>query len=315
MKKLLIIAVGIITWSGVMSQYLPMVSHFMYDDLRTNPGSSGSMDMICIDGILREQMAGFPGRPYNIFFNAEAPFNLLGAKHGAGISVYSDQIGLNTDISYNLSYAFRFSIGDGTMGIGIRAGVIQNTLDFKGFYTNGTTLDDEYIPKGSPDKNTLTLGAGIFYRSEDIYFGISALNINSPEVATSDESGTSEAVYNLSTQYYVTAGYNMQLSNPAWEIKPAVLLKSDIVATDIDLNLTCMYNKKIWGGVTYRTGEAVIGMVGFTLMEGLKLGISYDFQTSALMQNTWGSYEVMVNYCFKIGVEKAPQKYKSIRFL
>jgi type IX secretion system PorP/SprF family membrane protein len=314
MKKLLISALAITMCLGALPQYLPMVSHFMYDDIRTNPGSAGSMDMICVNGILREQMLGFPGRPQDFFLNADAPFNLFGAKHGVGISIYSDKLGLNTDISPNLSYAFRLTIGDGTLGIGIKAGFIQNDLNFSGFAPQSTS-SDEYIPHGKPDKLTLTMGAGLFYRSEDIYFGISALNLNSPQVITTAENGASEAVYNIHTEYYVTVGYNMQLLNPAWELKPAILLKSDIVATDMDINLTCMYNKKIWGGVTYRTGEAVVGMFGLSLMEGLKLGVSYDFQTSALANYTSGTFEVMVNYCFKIGVEKAPQKYKSIRFL
>jgi type IX secretion system PorP/SprF family membrane protein len=316
MKKILISAVVILMSLAAMPQYLPQVSYFMNDNLRTNPGSAGSMDMICINGILREQFVGFPGRPFNVFFNAEAPFSLLGTNHGAGISVYEDQIGFNSDICYNLSYSFHFSVGDGTLGIGLDGGFIQNTLNYTWHTIDGTPpTADPYIPTGNPDKMSFTLGTGLFYRSEDIYFGLSALNVNSPDVVTTPESGNSESTYNLKTQYYVTAGYNMTLSNPAWELKPAVLLKSDLVATDLDLNLTCLYNKKIWGGVTYRTGEAVIGMFGFTLMEGLKLGIAYDFQTSAIMKNSLGTYEVMVNYCFKIGVEKAPQKYKSIRFL
>jgi type IX secretion system PorP/SprF family membrane protein len=316
MKKILISAVGIGMCLAAMPQYLPQVSYFMYDDLRTNPGSAGSMDMICVNGIYRNQMVGFPGNPENYFINVEAPFSLFGTKHGAGFSFHNDVIGFNTDINVKINYAFRFSVGDGTLGIGLDGGIIQNTLTPDWHRTDGDAGNDPYIPNNSPDNKTFSLGAGIFYRTEDIYFGISALNLNSPEVITTPETGGgSESVYNLKTQFYVTAGYNMQLANPAWELKPAVLLKSDIIATDLDLNLTCMYNKKIWGGVTYRTGEAVVGMFGLTLMEGLKLGIAYDFQTSALMNDTWGTYEVMINYSFKVGVEKAPQKYKSIRFL
>jgi type IX secretion system PorP/SprF family membrane protein len=316
MKKILISAVVIITSYGALAQYLPQVSYFMHDDLRTNPGSAGSMDMVCVNAILRNQMVGFVGNPENFFLNAEAPFSLFGTKHGVGISIYRDVIGFNSDINMKLSYAFRFNIGDGTLGIGIDGGFIDNTLNADEWMTtDGPPADDSYIPSDSPDGMTFTLGAGIFYRTEDIYFGVAAQNLNKPEVITLSTNGTSDAKYNLRTQYYVTAGYNMQLSNPAWELKPAVLLKSDIVVTDVDLNLTCTYNKKIWGGVSYRTGAAVVGMFGLSIMEGLKLGVAYDFQTSALMDDTPGTFEVMLNYCFKIGVEKAPQKYKSIRFL
>ena len=315
MKRILILIVVIAMHFVTYAIQLPQVSHFMYDNLRTNPGSAGSMDMVCLTGIVRQQMVAFPGNPESFFFNAEAPFSLVGAKHGVGLSVYNDVWGFNSDINISLTYAFRFNIGDGTLGIGIQAGGVDNSLEDSWITSDGSTAD-EYIPKGDPEGMSFSLGAGIFYRTEDIYFGISSLNINNPEVTTiSADQGNYETKYNLRRQYYVTAGYNMQLSNPAWEIKPAVLLKSDGVETDMDLNLTCLYNKKIWGGVTYRTGEAVVGMIGLELFEGFKVGYSYDVQTSALINHTQGSHEFVLNYCFKIGVEKAPQKYKSIRYL
>jgi type IX secretion system PorP/SprF family membrane protein len=318
MKKLLILTVVITLCLGAASQYLPQVSHFMYDDVRTNPGSAGSLDMINVNGIWREQMMGFPGRPSNIFLNADAPFSLLGLKHGVGVSINRDIIGLNTDLNFSLDYALRFKVGDGTLGVGVNIGAIQSTIKYTDFVTiNGQPPSgDEFIPQTeNPDKMAFAFGAGLFYRTEEIYFGISTLNLNNPEVSTTGENGNSSSSYNLMRQYYVTTGYNMQLSNPAWELKPAVLLKSDGVVTDLDLNLMCVYNKKISGGVTYRTGEAVIGMIGLQLMEGLRMGVSYDMHTTAIANESFGGIEIMLNYSFKIGVEKAPQKYKSIRFL
>ncbi|MBA7529645.1 hypothetical protein ES705_21843 [subsurface metagenome] len=297
----------------VYAQQIPQVSHFMYDNLRTNPGSAGSMDMVCVNGIMRQQMVGFPGNPENFFFNVETPFNLFGTKHGVGISVYRDAIGFNSDINLQLAYAFRVNLGDGTLGIGVNGALLDKTL--KDEWNPPTANEDNNIPKGDADM-TFTFGAGLFYRGENIYFGASVLNINSPEVVTPpSDNSTNESKYNLNRHYYVTAGYNMQLTNPAWELRPAVLLKSDEKVTDMDFNLSVAYNKKFWGGVSYRTGGAVIGMLGLQLFEGFKVGYSYDFATSSLMNHEQGSHEILLSYCFKIGVEKAPQKYKSIRFL
>ncbi len=71
MKKLLISIVIINMSFAVFAQQLPQVSQFMYDNLRINPGSAGSMDMICVNGIYRDQMEGFPGKPENFFFNVD----------------------------------------------------------------------------------------------------------------------------------------------------------------------------------------------------------------------------------------------------
>jgi len=260
-------------------------------------------------------MLGFDGQPNNIIIDGEVPFKLGSTHHGAGISVFTDQIGFNSDLEIHLSYAFHFSVGDGTLGAGIRGGYLQKDLrDAEWITSSGRNITgDRHIPPaGSSDGQTYNMGAGLFYRTEDLYFGVSAMNLNSPEISYTNEVGE-EVIYNLNRHYYVTAGYKLQLTNPAWEIQPAVLLKSDGISTDLDLNVTCVYNKKVWGGVSYRTGEAVVGMIGLELLDGLKVGISYDAQTTSLMK--FPTYEILVNYCFKIGVEKSPEKYKSIRFL
>jgi type IX secretion system PorP/SprF family membrane protein len=316
MKKELLLAVLITLAAAVKSQYSPQVSYFMYDHLRTNPGSAGSNDMICATGMYRWQFLNFPNAPTTYFLEVEGPFKLLGLQHGVGFTAYGDSWGFNTNINFNLSYALRFNVGDGTLGIGIQAGGLESKLTPDWKYPGGDQqagASDTYIPQGNADHLSLNMAAGLFYRTEDIYFGASVINLNNPVVTSTSQTNNTEAKYNLPRQYYVTAGYSMQLANPAYEIKPAVLLKSDGVATDMDLNLTVMYNKKIWGGVSYRTSEAIVGMVGFEFMENLKVGYAYDFSTSALSK--YGSHEILLNYCFKIGVEKAPQKYKSIRFL
>jgi type IX secretion system PorP/SprF family membrane protein len=314
MKKELLLAVLITLGAVVKAQYSPQVSYFMYDHLRTNPGSAGSKDMICATGIYRSQFIGFPGAPKTPFAEVEAPFKLFGTKNGVGFSAYNDTWGNNSDINFSLSYAFRIDVGDGTLGIGLQAGGYSSKIKPNWIYPGGDQTGTG-IPQGDANRLALNLGAGLFYRTEDIYFGVSVLNLNKPTINTSGKSANTDVSYNLPRQFYVTAGYNMQLSNPAYELEPAVLLKSDGVVTDLDLNLTVTYNKKIWGGVSYRTGEAIIGMIGLELIENLKVGFAYDFATSALTKYSSGSSEILLNYCFKIGVEKAPQKYKSIRFL
>jgi type IX secretion system PorP/SprF family membrane protein len=318
MKKTLIPSVLIMMACALNAQISPQVSHFMYDQLRTNPGSAGSMDMICASFIGRTQMVGFPGAPTSIFFNVEAPFKLFGTQHGVGISICRDELGKFTNTDFGLNYAYRFTVGNGTLGLGVQAGFIDAGIKDPNDWIppDGQSIsNDPNIPQSDPNGLTFNLGAGLFYRTEDIYFGVSSINLNNPEIKSPPSgAGNVETKYNLIRQYYVTAGYNMQLTNPAYEIRPAVLLKSDAVSTDMDINVALVYNKKIWGGVTYRTGEAIIGLLGIELFEGLKVGFAYDFMTSALSKNTQ-SYEVLLNCCFKIGIEKAPQKYKSIRFL
>ena len=75
------------------------------------------------------------------------------------------------------------------------------------------------------------------------------------------------------------------------------------------------YNKKVWGGVSYRAGDSVIGLIGIELFNGIRIGYSYDFLLSDVRKSTYGSHEFMVNYCFDLSFGKSPMRYKSVRFL
>lgn len=323
MKKFFISVLILIQSLFVAAQQLPEASYFMYDYARTNPGSFGSTDMICITGLLRQGFVGMPENPRDLYLNGDVPFNLFGAKHGAGISILSDKIGRYKNLNFKLGYAFRFNVGEGTLGLGFSGNILQYYLD--GSEWIGTeTIDpnnDPNIPQGKSKANGFGANVGLFYRTEDIYFGASVLNLYTSEMKYSGEGGGStgvggsDAKENLRPHYYITAGYYLQLTNPAFELQPAVNLFSDGTTVTFDLNTTLTYNKKLWGGVSYRAGSSAIGMVGLMVLDGLKVGYAYDFQTSALSRYSGGSHEIMLNYCFKVGIEKTPQRYKSIRYL
>ena len=111
------------------------------------------------------------------------------------------------------------------------------------------------------------------------------------------------------------AGYNIQLSNPMFEILPSMMIQSDARSHHIYLNTNLRYNKRFWGGVSYTVGGAMTALFGIEMMNGIQIGYSYDFELTPLMSYNSGSHEVTVRYCFDLSVDRSPQKYKSIRFL
>ncbi len=320
MKKLLILLLGIYPIMKMYGQQYPQVSQFMYDHTSTNAGSAGSMDMVCTSVIARQQWVGFTGAPQDFILNVNAPFNLFGASHGVGLSIYRDTYGFNADIQLQLSYAYRVTVGDGKLGIGVSGAFLNRAVDGTKWHIpeNGTNFwdlsGDNAIPKGKQNEFAFDMGAGLFYRTEDLYVGVSSTHLLESKFKFPDNNGN-EAIDKLTRHYFVTASYNITLANPSFEIIPSVFIASDISVTSLDVNTTLLYNKKFWGGVTYRPGSAIIGMLGIEILNGLKIGYSYDFPTSKIINHSQGTHEIVLNYCFKIGVERSPQKYKSIRFL
>jgi type IX secretion system PorP/SprF family membrane protein len=321
MKKILLLCIASILWIGAYSQQERQVSQYMFDLISVNPGSAGSTDMISTHAILRQQWVGIEGAPQDFVVNLSAPFKLFKAHHGVGLSISDDKLGFNDDINLSLSYAFQFQLGNGKLGLGLSGSFINRKLSPEWSIPNSPPHQpfesDGAIPSDKQNKNTFDMGAGLFYRTDDLYVGISSTHLLEGEFTyqKSATPGSSESKDKLVRHYYLTAGYTLQMSNPAFELLPSMMLQSDLSATKIDLNATVQYNKKFWVGVSYRVGAAVVGMIGVDILNGVKIGYSYDFDTSALDNVSKGSHEIMVGYNFTLGVEKTPQKYKSIRFL
>jgi type IX secretion system PorP/SprF family membrane protein len=312
MKKLILVFYAITLWESAFSQQERQVSHYMFDHISINPGSAGSGDMISTNVIYRQQWPGMDGAPTNFIGNLSAPFKIGTTHHGVGLAIWSDQIGFNKDIDASVSYAYQFSVGNGTLGLGISGSFINREV--KGDWRPHET-DPDFIPESEQSKFAFDLAGGLFYRTDELYVGISSTRIleNGYDFKTSDPNMISKD--KLVRHYYLTAGYNLQLSNPLYEFKPSIFLQTVGSITKVDINATLMYNKKFWGGVSYRVGSAVVGMVGLSIMNGVRIGYSYDFDTSKLSTVSKGGHEILVGYDFKLGVEKLPQKYRSIRYL
>lgn len=320
MKKIILILGAFVLCIASFSQQERQVSHYMYDQISTNPGSAGSSDQISANAIGRQQWAGIDGAPVDFIVNLSAPFKLFNAHHGVGLSIWKDQLGFNNDINLTVSYAYQFTVGNGRLGLGI-SGIFDNQqMDNPQWIIPSSPLHDPNndlaIPTGDQNEYTIDLGAGLFYRTDELYVGLSATHILEDEFIYQSEGLTPvESTLKLYRHYYLTAGYVIQLSNPSFELLPSVFMQSDARMTRIDLNTTLLYNKKFWAGVTYRVGAAVVGMIGLEIMNGVKVGYSYDFDTSELSSFSKGSHEVMIGYSFTVGMDKIPQRYKSIRFL
>jgi type IX secretion system PorP/SprF family membrane protein len=296
-----------------LSQQDPLTSNYMFNTLAFNPGVAGTSGMICATALNRQQWVGFKGAPSTTVFNISAPFNPFKISSGIGLIVESDNIGFDKDINLSLAYTYLTEIGQGTMGIGISAGMLNKTLDPTWSIPQGDIFTppsgDPLIPENKESYVAFDAGLGVYYRTDKYYAGLSVTHINQPKIKYS------KGVPYVSRHYYLTGGYTLQLPNPSFELLPSVYALSDGKVIQISVTSLVRYNKKVWGGVSYRPGNALVGIAGVELFNGIRIGYAYDFTISDIRKNTSGSHEFMVNYCFDISLGKSPMRYKSIRFL
>lgn len=303
----------VIFFLPVSSQQDPLSSHYMFNTLTYNPGVAGTSGMICATALNRQQWIGFNGAPSTTIFNISAPVSPFKISSGVGLLIESDNVGFDKDINLALSYAYLMDLGAGKLGIGINLGMLNKTLDPKWEIPNGDShtpvSGDPLIPENKESYVAFDAGFGLYYRAEKYYAGLSVTHLNQPKIKYSK--GTPY----VSRHYYITAGYTLQLPNPSLELLPSLFAFSDGKVTQFTITSLVRYNKKVWGGVSYRAGDALTGLVGFELYNGIRIGYAYDFTLSDIRKNSSGSHEFMVNYCFDLNLGRSPMKYKSIRFL
>lgn len=312
-KKLSLL--GLLLFAAFVSnaQQDPQFSYNMFNQLVTNPGFSGINQAICATAVHRTQWMGFEGHPVTTSFAMDAYLESITS--GVGLIVLSDNIGFEKNVGIKGNYAYQLEVGDGTLGIGIALGFNSKSLD--GDWSSPASLEDAntnvYTDPAIPHSEkhgAFDMGFGAFYSANNLYGG---LGIN--HVITSKYSFEMEKPPFLARHYYLTAGYNYQLPNPLFELRPSIFIKSDGVTNQYNLNMLMLYNKRFWGGLSYRFSGDLVFQVGMILPNNLKFGLAYDFTMSDIGSYTSGSVEVFVSYCFNMSIKRSKGTYKSVRFL
>ena len=312
MRRLVTICIFGALSASLLGQQDPKFSQNMFLIPVYNPGAVGSTNKICLGAAFRNQWTGLPNAPVVTTFTAHMPVNFLGRTHGVGINMMNDNLGFNNDFQISASYAFRMDLGSGSLGIGANLGLANQSLSPSWNGADVITPDsDDAIPKNGGSVFGFDMGLGVFYNTDNLYVGASTTHLNQ----TSFDYPEEVAETRLIRHYYLVAGYTIQLNNPMFEIMPSLMLQSDARSNHIYVNTNVRYNKRFWGGVSYSVGGALTALFGVELMNGIKIGYSYDFELSPLMKYNSGSHEITVRYCFDLSTDKSPQKYKSIRFL
>ena len=309
-RRLIIVGLLLNFAGEIKAQYDPSFSHYFDMETSFNPASAGKQPKINVTAAYAMDMAGFEHNPQTAYAAADMPFYALRSYHGAGVLFMNDRLGLFTHMRLSAQYAYKFKLLGGQLSVGLQAGLISEKLD--GSKADLADSGDPAFNSAQLSGNAVDLGAGIYYTLKDFYAGISVQHITSPLVKLGDNNELP-----IDKTYYLSGGYNIKLHNPFLTIKPAVLVKTDMVAWRADVTGRLVYshdNKLLYGGLSYSPTNSVTMLVGGSF-HGIVLGYSYEFYTSGLNPGN-GSHELFVGYQQDINlVKKGKNKHKSVRIL
>ncbi len=291
-------------------------SQFYASPLTLNPALTGVIDgQYRIGGMYRNQWASI-STPYvtpsiSFDWNGIAPKYIKKGVLSAGILVLNDESGdgsLN-NLTIALSEAYRFYVGKGAknnISIGLQESYSKESfnpsaLTFESEF-NGTTFSGLPPTFAETSFSYFNFNMGALYTSKisktvDFYGGVAWFNVFQP--TQSFEGGSNS----LPSRYLIHAGFRIALNNQV-SLLPAALYMTQDAAQETDLGLSLSYLFKgglsdatLYVGGYVRLNDAIIPVVGMEY-KNVKVGVSYDINTSSLTQatNDKGGFEISLTY-------------------
>ncbi|MDO6759569.1 type IX secretion system membrane protein PorP/SprF [Tamlana sp. 2_MG-2023] len=289
-----ILAIVLLSCTLGVAQQLPQFTQYMYNTISINPAYAGSREALSIVGLHRSQWVGFKGGPITQTLSINTP--LRNDRIGLGLSFMEDDLGPQNFTYLYGDFSYSIPTGkNGKLSFGVKGGFTQFSFD-SNFRVDPDNQNDPLI-YGTEDRWSPNIGAGVYWSTNRLYFGLSA-----PRILNTDlhkENGY-EALERIS--YYFTGGVVVDISKH-FKFKPAFLIKATNGAPlSYDLTANFLYNDKFWLGGSYRINEetaAIGGIVDFQISRQLRIGYAYEKPISDIASYTTGTHEILLMYEFK----------------
>ena len=270
------------------AQQDPQYTQYMYNTQIVNPAYAGSREVLSFGVLGRTQWVGLDGSPQTGTFTVNFPTGLY-KNMGLGMSIVHDQIGPAIESNAVVDYSYSINLAPYTiskLSFGLKAGVDMLDVDYS------------RLELSNPNDFSFQVGAGIYYRTEKFYFGVSVPNfLNSKhfdESSLQDESVNNIAVERL--HYFSIMGYVFDLS-PNLKFKPATLVKF-VSGSPLqwDMSANFLIHEKFALGASYRWNASVSALAGFQISKSIFAGVAYDYQSTTIEDYSNGSYEVFLRF-------------------
>jgi type IX secretion system PorP/SprF family membrane protein len=292
MKKLGLISILILFLCiNLSAQQTPQYTQFMTNPFLINPAIAGTFNYYQIVSNNRFQWVGLTDSPVTNVLSIFGP--MVKQPMGLGGYVIYDVTGPTSRASINGSYAYYYTINEELkISMGVSLGMMQYKID-------GTKITTEELDPSLQDKVYSTLvpdaTVGLFLYSANYQIGFAATQLINNKLKLGDNpTGLSK----LNSHFYLTAGYKYYI-NREFAVEPTLIVKKVAPAPlQLDFNTRVFYKNMVWGGISYRTKDAVSVLVGYIYQQKIYIGYSYDIGITPIRKFNSGSHELTIGYKF-----------------
>jgi type IX secretion system PorP/SprF family membrane protein len=297
MKTVFKILLFILLPGGLFGQLTPLTNQYILNPLIINPAYAGNRGALNIAAFYRRQWVGIHGAPETTTFAMDAP--TLDSKLGLGIIITNDKIGVTRETSLGTNYAYKITMGEGNLALGLGAGIIITNTAWSDLSVSDP--GDEYYLLSSRVFVVPDFRFGVYYSNKNYFIGVSIPKLLSSRFDFKRDKYNVR--FNPGKYYYLlNTGYVFNLS-PKLRFYPSTLVTiSPGEKLLYDLNVNFILFDRLWLGTSYRNNYSVTGLMQFAVNNQFRLAYTYDFDFNALQRYNHGSHEIMLRYEFRYKV-------------
>ncbi|HDZ40863.1 MAG TPA: type IX secretion system membrane protein PorP/SprF [Bacteroidetes bacterium] len=315
-KQILIIICGMLLGVSIYAQQVPMYSQYIMNGFLINPSYAGNDGYTTLNLTAREQWLGIPSSPstYAVSFQTRWLKNSYIQKStnvrkeivkptrpsrvGLGGYIFNDRNGIIRRTGFSASYAYHIEVGSygSQLSFGLASTVYQFAIDLDGAIV--ADIDDEFLNNYDRVVIIPDFNFGLSYTSQNYYLGFSATQLFRGTLTLGN---TAKNPRTELGHFFLSGGAKIPLSGNEWVLEPSALVKtSDMIlkAAQVDFTTRIYYRQDYWAGISYRTQDAVIMMIGFTY-DKFYFAYAFDLALTDIRQHSYGSHEL--SFAVKFG--------------
>lgn len=287
--KILATVLGLTMATTATAQQPPMYSQYMFNMMNINPAAVGHRQSPNVTMLFRNQWVNFKGAPTTGTVTYDNGINE--SNHSWGGQVYYDKIGIESTTGIQGFYSYTAPFENAKLAMGISFGAMNYSIDYT--KTNPYDVGDPSL-QYKINRFLPTAGVGALLSGDRWYVGLSAPALFKTKVTTLDQNAVSGA--GADGHYFLSGGYAIPI-NEMITLKPSTLIKATYGAPlQFDLNMNVWMNDLIGFGLSYRTSDALVGMVEVKIKDKFRFGYSYDYNLSDLRYYNGGTHELMFRF-------------------
>jgi type IX secretion system PorP/SprF family membrane protein len=295
---------------ALYAQQVPMYSQYIMNGFLINPSFAGRDGYTTINLTVREQWVGLDQAPstYAASFQTRLLKNSYiskstavrkklvkptkGGNVGLGGYVFNDNNGIMRRTGFQAAYAYHIEMGrtngyPNNLAFGLSLSAYQFAIN-----TDGLIFDPDDPLLNNYDRSVFIpdFNFGASYTTTKYFAGFAMTNILRGSLLFAD---TSDTKRNELGHYFLTGGIKLNLA-PDWILEPSAFIKSsDMFFKSIQMDLTTRiyYREDYWAGLSWRTNDALILMMGLRY-DRFHIGYAMDFTLTDIRRQSFGTHEL-----------------------